>query len=129
MSYDDIRAALSRGFVLETLYLITRLGHELLGPGQPSPHPSAAYALAVTAQKIAWYCEGYPVHEEIMAVVEAHVRPKMVAVLDAVATGGDGLVKALDELALAYGESQPFLNSIGVNTGPLSSDPPTPSRA
>ena len=118
MGYDDIRAALTRGFFLENLHHITRLGHELLTSDQRM-HPGAAYAIAVTAQKIAWYCEGYPVHDEILAVVEAHIRPKMEAVLDAVDSGGAALVTALDGLALAYAEAQPFLKSIGVDSGPL----------
>jgi hypothetical protein len=53
----------------------------------------------------------------------------MEAVLDAAEAGGETLVNALDGLALAYGDAQPFLKSIGIETGPLSPDPPFHFRA
>lgn len=112
MSYDDIRAALSHGFFVSNLHHITRLGHELLESDIPLRHPSAAYALAATAQKVAWYWDGVPVREETADAIEAHIRPKMEAVLDAAEGDAEPLIKALDELARAYADAGPFLKSI-----------------
>lgn len=114
MGYDEIRAALNRGFSVSTLNEITRLGHALLDSETPLRHPSAAYALAATAQKIAWYWDGQAVREDTAAVIEAHIKPKMEAVLDA-ADGDDAeaLIQALDDLARAYADAGPFLKSIG----------------
>lgn len=113
MGYDEIRAALSRGFSVSTLHEITRLGHALLDSETPLRHPSAAYALAATAQKIAWYWEGQPVREETADAIEAHIKPKMEAVLAAADGDADALIMALDELARAYLDASPFLKSIG----------------
>ena len=111
MGYDAIRTALSRGFFLENLHHITRLGHELLESDTPLRHPSAAYAIAATAQKVAGYWDG--VREDAVAVIEAHIKPKMEAVVDAAEGDAESLVLALDELARAYADAGPFLKSIG----------------
>lgn len=113
MEYADIRASLRRGFSVDTLNEITRIGHALLGSDAALRHPIAAYALTVTAQKIAWYWEGQPVREDTAAVVEAHIRPKMEAVIDAADADEKTLVRALDDLARAYSDAVPFLKSIG----------------
>ncbi len=109
MGYDDIRAALGRGFSVTTLNEVARLGHDLLGADTPLRHPAAAYALAVTAQKIAWLWEGQPVREDGAAVVEAHIKPKMFAVLDVAESDASALMVALDELASAYADAKPLL--------------------
>jgi len=111
--YGEIRAALSRGFFVDNLNLITRLGHELLQSDIPLRHPSAAYILATTAQKVAWYWEGQPVRVDTADVIEAHIRPKMEAVLDAAEGAADSLLRAADDLARAYADAVPFLKSIG----------------
>jgi hypothetical protein len=108
-----LRTAISKGFHLDNLHHITRLGHALLNSDKPLRHPSAAYLIAVTAQKIAWYCEGYPVRDETISVIEAHIKPKMEAVLDAADENPESLIQALDELARAYADATPFLKSIG----------------
>lgn len=113
MGYDDIRAALGRGFSVRTLNDIIRIGHDLLGADVPLRHPAAAYALATTAQKVAWYWEGQPVRDDTAAVIEAHLKPKMEAILDAAEGDAESLIKALDELARAYTDAGPFLKSIG----------------
>lgn len=113
MGYDDIRAALRRGFSVSTLNEITRLGHDLLGADTPLRHPAAAYALAATAQKVAWYWEGKPVREDTAAVIDAHLRPKMEAVIVASEGDPEALLQALDDLARAYIDAGPFLKSIG----------------
>lgn len=111
MGYDDIRTALSSGFFLESLHHITRLCHELLESDTPLRHPSAAYAIAATAQKIAWYWEGVPVRDDAAAIIEAHIKPKMEAVVDAAEHDAESLVQALDELARAYADAGPFLKN------------------
>lgn len=108
MGYDGIRAALEN-FCVDNLHLITRLGHELLNSDAPLRHPSAAYVLAVTAQRIAMYWDGVPVAEDAAAVIEAHIRPKMKAVLDAAEGDGATLAAAFDDLARAYVDATPFL--------------------
>lgn len=113
MGYDDIRTSLSRGFSVNTLNEITRLGHDLLGSDAALRHPAAAYALAATAQKIAWYWEGQPVREDTAAVIEAHIKPKMEAVLASAEADAESLTAALDDLARAYADAVPFLKSIG----------------
>lgn len=113
MGYDDIRTALSRGFYLDNLHHISRLAHALLDSDAPLRHPAAAYVIAATAQKVASYFDGMPVREETAAVIEAHIRPKIEAVLDAAEGDADALTKALDDLARAYADAVPFLKSIG----------------
>lgn len=113
MGYDEIRAALGQGFSVDSLHEITRVGHALLDSEIPLQHPSAAYALAATAQKIAWYWDGQPVRDDTAAVIEAHIKPKMEAVLDSADGDADTLLRALDDLARAYADTAPFLKSIG----------------
>lgn len=113
MGYEDIRAAVRVGFSVTNLHLITRLSHELLESDVPLRHPSAAYAIAATAQKVAWYCDDMPVREETADAIDAHIRPKMEAVLDAAEGETEPLMKALDELARAFMDAGPFLKSIG----------------
>lgn len=113
MGYEAIHAALSRGFSVDSLNEITRVGYALLSADKPLRHPAAAYALAVTAQKIAWYWEGQPVRDDIAAVIEAHIKPKMEVVITASEADGETLLQALDDLARAYVDAQPFLESIG----------------
>ena len=110
MGYDDIRKALE-SFCVDNLHLVTSLGHELLHSDTRLRHPCAVYAVTITAQKIALYWDGIPVAEESASVIEAHMRPKMLAVLDA-ADGEIGpLVDALDDLARAYSDATPFLKT------------------
>jgi hypothetical protein len=113
LGYDDIRAALSQRFFVDNLHLITRLGHDLLSSDTPLRHPSAAYAIAATAQKVASYWEDVPLPEDSAAMVEAHIKPKMEAVLDAAEADAESLVMALDDLARAYADAGPFLKSLG----------------
>ncbi len=108
MGYDDIRKALEN-FGVDNLHSVTRLGHELLTSDSPLQHPAAVYVVAVTAQRIALYWDGVPVAEESASVVEAHLRPKMLAVLDAAETDAQHLLDTLDDLARAYVDSVPFL--------------------
>lgn len=112
MGYDGIRTALEN-FCVDNLHLITRLGHELLNSDVPLRHPSAAYVIAITAQKIAAYLDRVPVPEDSAAVIEAHIRPKMEAVLDAADGDAATLAAALDDLARAYVDATPFLKSPG----------------
>lgn len=113
MGYNDISAALSRGFFVKNLHLIIRLGHDLLNSDAPLRHPSAAYTIAITAQKVASYWDGMPVRDDEAAVIEGHIRPKMEAVLNAAEGQDEPLMKALDELARAYADATPFLKAIG----------------
>lgn len=109
MGYDDIRAALGHSFSVASLNIMTKLGHDLLGADAPLRHPAAAYTLATTAQNIAWYWDGAPLPEDAVAAVEAHLRPKMLAVLDAAESEAQTLLSALDDLARAYTDAIPFL--------------------
>ena len=54
-----------------------------------------------------------PVREETADAIDAHIRPKMEAVLDAAEGETEPLMKALDELARAFMDAGPFLKSIG----------------
>lgn len=129
MGYEALRAAVGGSFSIDRLNAITRLGHELLQAQPPVSHPSAAYAIAATAQKIAWFFDGYPPHDSAMASVEELVRPPMLAILDAAESGGPDLVAALDQLATAYAFARYALETVGSETGPSSSAPPQPFSA
>ena len=108
MGYQEIRAALGRGFSVSTLNEVTRLGHALLASDTALGHPIAAYVLSATAQKIANHLDQQTTDDAI-SVVESHIRPKMLAVLDS-ADGPPGtLLHALDELARGYSEAMAFL--------------------
>lgn len=111
--YDDIRAGLRLGFSITLLIEVTKICNDMLGADVPMQHPSAAYALALTSQKIVSYWEGQLVREDIAAVIEAHIRPRMEAVIAAAEGEPAVLVAALDDLARAYMDTLPFLKSIG----------------
>lgn len=108
MGYNDIRAALGRGFSVTTLHEITRLGHELLDSDTSLVHPSAVYVVAATAQKLASFLDSQSA-DDAVAVVEAHIRPKMEAVLNAADRDAQTLMMTLDDLTRAYGEARSFL--------------------
>lgn len=109
MGYEDIRTAFGRGFSVGTLNEITRLGHGLLASDTTLQHPSAAYALAATAQKIALLLDGLGVQDESVSLIEAHIKPKMEAVLNAADGNAELLVQTLDDLARAYSEAGALL--------------------
>ena len=111
MGYNDIREALRRDFLLENLHLITRLGHELLNSDTPLRHPAAAYVIAATAQKVAWYLEEGGLQDDSATVVGAHIRPRMEAVLDAAEGEPTLLIQALDDLARAYADATRLIQS------------------
>ncbi|MDA1082810.1 MAG: hypothetical protein O2973_14320 [Gemmatimonadetes bacterium] len=111
MGYADIKAVLGRGFSVSTLNEITRLGHDLLGSDATVRHPAAAYVLAATAQKIAWHLEGQPLRDDAAEIIEAHLGPKMEAVIKAADSDADALTSALDDLARAYSDTVSFLGS------------------
>lgn len=111
MGYDTIRSALDRGLSLDTLHEISRIGHDLLSSDGALRHPIAAYALAATAQKIAWYWDNQPVRADTAAVIEAHIKPRMEAVVAGAEGDCDALLLALDNLARAYSDTVPFLKS------------------
>lgn len=110
MGYDDIRAALNRGFTVENLHAITRLSNQLLDSSATGlRHPSAAYAIGAIAQRVAGSWDGIPPFEDASDVVEAHLRPKIEAVLDAAEGETEPLMAALDDLARAFAEARAFL--------------------
>lgn len=108
MGFDDIRTALRRGFSVGTLNEITRLGHDLLTADTSLRHPSAAYVIAATAQKLAWLLDHHA-QDDAVAIIEPHIKPKLNAVLDVADSDTDRLVRALDDLARAYGEASSLL--------------------
>ena len=113
MRYDKLRAALSLHFSVETLNEITRIGHEMLDSDEPIRHPIAIYTLTATAQKVALLCDGEGVGDRAMDAIEAHLKPKMLAVLDAADSDPNALISELDALARAYIDAQPLLRFNG----------------
>lgn len=113
MGYNDISAALNRGFDVSNLYEVAQLSFNLCHSDTSLRHPSAAYIIGATAQKIAMYCEGQHVREDTVAVIEAHLKPKLEAVISVAELDADTLIRALDDLARAYADAEPFLESIG----------------
>ena len=73
MGHDALRAALVSSFSVDALNEIARVGHDLLDSDTVLRHPIAVYAVAATAQKVAWYWEGHAVREETAAAIEAHI--------------------------------------------------------
>jgi hypothetical protein len=45
-------------------------------------------------------------------VIEAHLKPKMLAVLDAAEGAPEALMRAIDDLARAYADATPFLKAL-----------------
>jgi hypothetical protein len=76
-------------------------------------HPAAAYIIAATAQKIASYWDGVSVREDDRALIEAHMRPKIEAVLDAAEGDAAQLIDAIDALARGYADVLPTLKAAG----------------
>lgn len=81
----------------------------MLDADKPVRHPIALYAIVATAQKLAWHWEGDAVRHDTIDAVEAHLKPKMDAVLSAADAEPEVLIEALDELAKAYNDARPFL--------------------
>jgi hypothetical protein len=108
MGYDDIRAALSAGFI-ENLNLVARLGHDALAADVPCRHPSALYAIAVTAEKLAAACDSAAWTDDAASKIEAHIRPQLEIVLDAVDGDDSSVLAALDALARSYTQTRPLL--------------------
>jgi hypothetical protein len=110
VGYDDIRKALEN-FCVTNLHLVSHLGHDLLCSNGPLAHPSAVYAVTITAQKIALYWDGESVPDDSASAVESHIKPAMLAVLDAAESDPARLVDALDNLARAYSHVTPLLKT------------------
>lgn len=81
----------------------------MLDADEPVGHPIALYVIVATAQKLAWHWDGEAVRDDAVDAVEAHLKPKMDAVLRAADSGPEVLMNALDELARAYNDARPFL--------------------
>jgi hypothetical protein len=108
VGYDDIRAAFSAGFI-ENLNLVAQLGHGALAADAPCHHPSALYAIAVTAEKLAAARESAEWTDDAASKIEAHIRPQLEMVLAAVNRDDSTLLAALDALARSYAQVRPLL--------------------
>jgi hypothetical protein len=110
VGFEELRRALDN-FCVDNLHLVTRLGHELLNTDASLRHPAALFAVTITAQKVALYWDGVPVTEEAASIVESHIRPKMLSVLDAADLDADTVLRAMDDLARSYVDALPFLKA------------------
>jgi hypothetical protein len=81
----------------------------MLDADRPVRHPSALFAIVATAQKLAAHWEGDALRNDTIDAVEAHLKPKMNAVLSAADAAPEILIDALDGLARAYNDARPFL--------------------
>jgi hypothetical protein len=87
MSYnDDVRGALGPGgFSFDSLQRITRLSFEFIDNidnGQ-AVHPIVPFVIAMVCSQIADGWEDEPVDADAARLVETHVGPKLLALLDA----------------------------------------------
>lgn len=111
MSYDDIRAALHRGFHLDNLWHVTHLGFGLLN-SEHVTHPAVPFAIATTAEKIATRWTGHALPVDTAQVVEAHMLPKLLALLDVADSDAATVTGALDDVARAYAEAIPIIDDV-----------------
>ena len=104
MSYTDlVRAALDpRGFNIDSLRCITRLSFEAIDD-EHADHPVVPFVVAMVCTQIAHCWEDEPVDADAARLVETHVRPKLLALLD---TAGHDLTRRLDDLVRAYVETR-----------------------
>ena len=112
MSYDEIRAALRPGsFYLDNLWHITRLAFDLLA-SEHVKNPAVPFAIGLTVEKIASRWAGHALPVDTAQVVEAHVRPKLVALLDVVDADPITVAQALNDVARAYAEAIPIVDAV-----------------
>jgi hypothetical protein len=109
VGYDDIRAALGSARFVDNLNLIARLCHGAMTSDSPCHHPSALYAIAVTAEKLAAAYESAVWTDDTASKIEAHIRPHLETVLEAIDGDEPGLLAALDALARCYAQVRPLL--------------------
>ena len=104
MSYnDDVRAALDpRGFNIVSLRRVTRLSFEAIDDGHAA-HPVVPFVIAMVCTKVTSDWEGEPIDADAARLVETHIGPKFLALLDASA---QDLTRKLDDLVRAYVETQ-----------------------
>lgn len=105
MSYDKIRTALGRGIFVDNLRAIARLAHEMLKDDESVKHPAVPLMLASIADGIARRLEGEAVPAEIAKLLESHLLPKLVALVDTANADGHSVANGLDEAARAYIDS------------------------
>ena len=100
MSYnDDVRGARGPGgFSFDSLQRITRLSFEFIDNGQ-AVHPIVPFVIAMVCSQIAGGWEDEPVDADAARLVEMHVGPKLLALLDA---STHELTGRLDEPVRAY---------------------------
>jgi len=84
----------------------------VLNSDSPLRHPAAAFVIAATAQQIATHWDGVPVPDDSASVIEAHLKPKMLAVLDSADSDSETLLEAINELARAYADATSFLKPL-----------------
>ena len=109
--YDEIRTALGRGFYLDNLWQIVRLSFAIVHSGQ-AKHPAVPFAIATIVEKIANRWAGHALPDDTAAVVEAHVQPKLVALLDVADADPSTVAAALDDAARAYAEAIPIIDAV-----------------
>ena len=81
---------------------MTRLSLDYIDDGQAT-HPVVPFVIAMVCDAIAQDREGGPVDADAAQLVETHVRPKLLALLDA---SPDDLTDKLDDLVRAYRQTQ-----------------------
>ena len=103
MSYnDDVRAALDpRGFNIDSLRRVARLSFETIDDGHAA-HPVVPFVIAMVCTRVANEWEGEPLDADAARLVETHIGPRLLALLDA----AQDLTGRLDDLVRAYVETQ-----------------------
>ena len=69
------------------------------------------FAIATTVEKIASRWDGNALPADTAQIVEAHIRPKLVALLDVADSDSAGVLEALNELARAYADVNPIVDA------------------
>ena len=103
MSYHDLRTALGRGFYLDNLWHITRLGFDLHRNGRPT-HPDIPFTIATIAEKVARHWSSQPLPNDIAEMVEEHLRPKLVGLIDVAEADSAAVTQAIQDANEAYAE-------------------------
>ena len=100
-AHDEIRSALSRGFSVDNLRIITNLAIDAIQQGNLR-HPSAFYAITTVCRWVADAWDGVAVTASVVLRVEEQIMPPLLALLDSADEDAAEVCRLLDNLTFAF---------------------------
>ncbi len=99
--YEELRAALSRGFSVDNLRAITNFSIEAIQEGNVK-HPSVFYATATICRWVADAWDGAAVTTVVACRVEEQIKPRLLSLLEGADKDSAEVCRLLDDLTFAF---------------------------